>query len=89
MYTEMELMMKCDMCYDRTSAGMKPMCASVCPSGALAFGRRDEVVERRRERPADVFLFGPQAVRTKVQLMVPAGSPDVEMDVAVFMARGR
>jgi Fe-S-cluster-containing dehydrogenase component len=82
-------MMKCDMCYDRTSAGMKPMCASVCPSGALAYGRRDEVLELRRERPADVFLFGPQAVRTRVQLMVPAGSPEVEMDVAAFMARGR
>ena len=29
------LMMKCDLCYDRTSQGLKPMCASVCPSGAL------------------------------------------------------
>ena len=31
----MDLMMKCNMCYDRTSAGKKPMCATVCPSGAL------------------------------------------------------
>ena len=29
---EMQLMMKCDMCYDRTSVGKKPMCATVCPS---------------------------------------------------------
>ena len=27
-------MMKCDMCYDRTSVGKRPMCATVCPSGA-------------------------------------------------------
>src|SRR5262245_34040289 len=27
MKTEFRLMMKCDMCYDRTSAGKKPMCA--------------------------------------------------------------
>ena len=33
-----ELMMKCDMCYDRTSAGLRPMCATVCPSQALSFG---------------------------------------------------
>ena len=29
MKTEFELMMKCDMCYDRTSVGKKPMCATV------------------------------------------------------------
>ena len=32
---EYEQMMKCDMCYDRTSVGKKPMCATVCPSQAL------------------------------------------------------
>ena len=32
---EYELMMKCDMCYDRTSVGKKPMCATVCPSQAV------------------------------------------------------
>ena len=31
-------MMKCDMCYDRTSVGLRPMCATVCPSQALSFG---------------------------------------------------
>ena len=29
--------MKCDMCYDRTSVGKRPMCATVCPSQALAY----------------------------------------------------
>ena len=38
-----ELMMKCDMCYDRTSVGKKPMCATVCPSQALFFGTREEI----------------------------------------------
>ncbi len=36
-------MMKCDMCYDRTSVGRKPMCATVCPSGALFFGTREQL----------------------------------------------
>jgi Fe-S-cluster-containing dehydrogenase component len=43
MHTEMRLMMKCDMCYDRTSVGNKPMCATVCPSQALYFGTREEI----------------------------------------------
>ena len=34
---EYEQMMKCDMCYDRTSVGKKPMCATVCPSQALSY----------------------------------------------------
>ncbi len=41
------LMMKCDMCYDRTSVGLKPMCASVCPSQALSFGTREEMARLR------------------------------------------
>jgi Fe-S-cluster-containing dehydrogenase component len=28
MMSEFDLMMKCDMCYDRTSTGRKPMCAT-------------------------------------------------------------
>ena len=43
MKVEFELMMKCDMCYDRSSIGLKPMCASVCPSQALFFGTREEI----------------------------------------------
>src|ERR1041385_8834203 len=33
--TEINQMMKCDMCYDRTSIGKRPMCPTVCPSGAF------------------------------------------------------
>ena len=36
MNSDYELMMKCDMCYDRTSVGRQPMCTTVCPSRALA-----------------------------------------------------
>jgi Fe-S-cluster-containing dehydrogenase component len=79
-------MMKCDMCYDRTSVGMKPMCATVCPSGALAWGRREEIQAQRREQPIRVFEIGAQVVRTRVQMMAPAGMDQLELDVTVFMA---
>ena len=39
-YEDRQIMMKCDMCYDRSSVGRKPMCAAVCPSQALFFGTR-------------------------------------------------
>src|SRR6187431_2906814 len=59
MNTEFELMMKCDMCYDRTSTGKKPMCATVCPSGALYFGSRNEIDKlRQTATPVNRFQFG-------------------------------
>ena len=87
MHSGMGLMMKCDMCYDRTSVGLKPMCASVCPSQALAFGTREEMARLRPDaRPENTFRFGLQTVRTKVNLMVPASTPDAVVDVtaAIF-----
>jgi Fe-S-cluster-containing dehydrogenase component len=72
MHSHYELMMKCDMCYDRTSAGRKPMCATVCPSGALFFGTREEVEEQRpRSTSVNRFQFGKQTITTRVHLMVP------------------
>ena len=85
MNTGFELMMKCDMCYDRTSVGKKPMCATVCPSDALYFGPREEIEKKRQEKPINNFKFGEQEVRTKVNLMT---SPEVDVlpvDVADFM----
>jgi Fe-S-cluster-containing dehydrogenase component len=84
-YVKLDQMMKCDMCYDRTSTGKKPMCVTVCPSGALAFGTRDEIERKRRESSTNVFRFGPQEVRTKVQLMVPRTVDEVEVDILAFM----
>ena len=70
-----QLMMKCILCYDRTSAGRKPMCATVCPSGALFYGTRDEIAAARPgSDPVSVFRFGEQTVRTRVHVMMPKGS---------------
>jgi formate dehydrogenase iron-sulfur subunit len=35
---------KCWLCYDRLKEGQKPACAEACPSGALRFGRRDQLL---------------------------------------------
>jgi Fe-S-cluster-containing dehydrogenase component len=85
MKSELEQMMKCDMCYDRTSAGKRPMCATVCPSQALAYVPVDEIRRTRREKPVNVFLFGKERVTTKIFMMAPAGTDAVPVDIADFM----
>jgi Fe-S-cluster-containing dehydrogenase component len=82
----LELMMKCDMCYDRSSAGLKPMCATVCPSGALFFGTQEQVEALRpRSEPINRFRFGRQEVATKVRMMVPRGRAPEYVDVVAAM----
>jgi Fe-S-cluster-containing dehydrogenase component len=77
-----DMMLKCDQCYDRTSVGLRPMCATVCPSGALAFRSRDDILDARRETPVNQFVIGEQIVNTKVQILMPQGTTELEFDVA-------
>ena len=89
MMTRLEQMMKCDMCYDRTSAGKRPMCATVCPSQALAFVPAGTLARERREKPANVFFFGKQKVTTKVFVMIPPDRDSLSVDVADYMWEGK
>lgn len=86
MKTEFKLMMKCDMCYDRTSAGLRPMCATVCPSGALFFGTKQEIqTQRPRSKPTNQFQFGNQTITTKVNMMIPHDAQVEYIDVVSAM----
>jgi len=86
MNTREELMMKCDMCYDRTSEGKRPMCATVCPSQALFFGTREDMDRLRpRSRPINEFHFGLQTIHTKVRMMVPRDAVVSHLDVTDAM----
>ncbi len=42
--------MKCTMCYDRIRENKLPGCVESCPTGALKFGRRDDLIKTARER---------------------------------------
>lgn len=35
---------KCNLCFDRIADGMSPACTKTCPTGALKFGDRDELI---------------------------------------------
>lgn len=73
---KIQQMQKCDMCFDRTSIGKKPMCATVCPTGALFYGTEQEIRSLRpNSRPIRRWRFGKQAIETRVHLMVP---PDID-----------
>jgi Fe-S-cluster-containing dehydrogenase component len=82
-------MMKCDMCYDRTSTGRRPMCATVCPSGALAFTTIEEIMRTRQGRAVNDWQFGDQHVRTKVFVLVPTEVTHVSVAVIPLSALRR
>jgi Fe-S-cluster-containing dehydrogenase component len=82
-----DIMMKCDMCYDRTSVGKKPMCATVCPSQALFYGTREQIAQiRPASVPTNQFQFGAQTVTTRVSVMVPRRGAGVRPIVDVTAA---
>ncbi|MCL4853274.1 MAG: 4Fe-4S ferredoxin, partial [Bryobacteraceae bacterium] len=85
MIVDFEQMMKCDMCYDRTSVGKRPMCATVCPSQALAYITAEEAAAKRRETPVNEFQFGNETVRTRVFMMLPPEQEQLSIDVADYM----
>jgi Fe-S-cluster-containing dehydrogenase component len=86
MNVEFELMMKCDMCYDRTSVGKQPMCTTVCPSRALHYGTLEEVEQTRpRSQVMNSFRFGNQEIHTKVRMMIPRDARIAYLDVTDAM----
>ncbi|WP_022668687.1 4Fe-4S dicluster domain-containing protein [Desulfospira joergensenii] len=52
---------KCDMCNDRVHNGLKPACVNTCPTGAMNFGDRDEMLDLARKRLAMVKKKFPKA----------------------------
>ena len=65
-----------------------PMCASVCPTGAITFGKYEDVVPTRRTKPVNAHVFGNQHVETKVYLMLPTDADEVKVDgCGVFEGR--
>ena len=53
---------KCDMCNDRIHNGKLPACVKTCPTGAMNFGPRAEMIQLARARLAEVKTKHPKAM---------------------------
>jgi formate dehydrogenase iron-sulfur subunit len=63
-------MSKCTMCIDRIREGMPPACVKACPTGAMNFGEREDILKMARNQLDEVqqvhrnaSLVHPESVR--------------------------
>ncbi len=47
------LIVKCELCRHLLAEGMSPACSAVCPTGAVKFGKRSELLTEAKRRLAD------------------------------------
>ncbi|HEU5391401.1 MAG TPA: 4Fe-4S dicluster domain-containing protein [Streptosporangiaceae bacterium] len=52
---------KCTLCYDRTTAGLMPACATACPTESIQYGPLDELRERAAARITQLQSSGETA----------------------------
>jgi len=91
------VMRKCTFCYDRITNGLEPMCVKTCPTGAMQYGDRVEMVakayaivdELKAKGVSGARVYGPDivggtgAVYVLTDLPSKYGLPD-EPEIPVF-----
>src|SRR5207244_2839734 len=45
---------KCTLCSDRVAVGLEPACIKACPTQALVFGTKEDMIQHAEERIADL-----------------------------------
>ena len=80
-------MKKCNLCYDRTSRGLKPWCAQVCPTQALWYGSYEDFALQRRGHAVRRTGFGTQEVRTRVFHVLPDGTARLDVAARLDLVR--
>ncbi|HSH36394.1 4Fe-4S dicluster domain-containing protein [Schnuerera sp.] len=49
---------KCTLCAERIGEGLEPLCSTVCPTKAIRFGTRNEILDHARNRVKDLKKQG-------------------------------
>ena len=49
---------KCTLCSDRVAVGLEPACVKTCPTGAIVFGTREDMMHHAEERIVDLKSRG-------------------------------
>lgn len=52
---------KCTMCVDRIKGGRQPACVTSCPTGAMVFGERKDILAKAEKRVAELKKTWPKA----------------------------
>ena len=64
------------------------MCATVCPSQALAYVTPEDDRGNAARKAVNTFWFGNQKITTKVFMMAPADAGAIAIDVADYTWEG-
>ena len=82
--TEVAVMDKCTFCIDRVTNGQQPACADACPTGAIKFGKRSELLNEGRMRVAELLksdvdarLYGENELEGLHIMYVLDAKPDI------------
>lgn len=49
---------KCTLCSDRVAVGLEPACVKTCPTGAIVFGTKEDMIRHAEERIVDLKSRG-------------------------------
>jgi len=69
---------KCDLCIDRIRRGLKPACVEACPTGALMYGRLEDLTREVQARKAQEAITGRGVAPKGLVLLRGASSPSEE-----------
>jgi formate dehydrogenase iron-sulfur subunit len=77
---------KCTLCSDRVSVGLEPACIKACPTQALSFGSKEDMLHLASERVEELHergyakagIYDPAGVKgTHVFYVMPHGDPEL------------